>query len=263
MLRKSAYLLFAPWVPPTRHDTKLTVPPPPGGECGGSPGVSTGYSERIATTPHWKRMAVSTYEERMQENETRYPFSSTRPGEYDIRYLPAPYPDHLKARPLLEVGEAHEIPNVRIPVIFLVDLFDTRTNRFFGRKGETVYLDRHFIREELLPQRYAIYATPEAYKLLGMPVVDHRIHQEIPKNAREHKKLLEKQSWEEQQWKSTIEYLFRKYEAGPPELLDVAEEWNGQEEVAPSGSAASAKGDGTARKGPVKQRKARKIKLAS
>jgi len=261
MLRKTARALVAPWVPPARGDTKLTVPPPPGFEVGGLPGVSRGYSERIANTPHWKRMAVSTYEERMVENETRYPFSSTRPGQYDIRYLPKPYPDHLAAKPLLEVGEPHEIPALEVPVIFLVDLFDTEHNRYFGRKGQTVYVSRGFAKDELLPQRYAIYATPEAYELLGMPVIDHKIHEQIPKNRKEHLKLLEKQSWEEEQWKSTIEYLFRKYEAGPPELADVAEEWNGEEDVASSASGSGKGTEGIARKGPIKQRKARKVKL--
>lgn len=261
MLRKTARALVAPWVPPPRSDTKLTAPPPPGFEVGGLPGVSKGFSERIATTPHWKRMAMTTYEERMVENETRYPFSSTRPGQYDIRYLPTAYPDHLAMKPLLEIGEPREIPALQVPVIFLVDLFDTENDSYFGRKGQTVYVSRNFAKDELLPQRYAIYATPEAYELLGKRPVDHQIHAQIPKTKKELQKLLEKQSWEEEYWKSSIEYLFRKYEAGPPELADVVEEWNGEEDVATASSGSGKGAESAARKGPIKQRKARKVKL--
>jgi hypothetical protein len=205
-------------------------------------------------------MANSTLAERFKENETRYPFSSTRPGEYDIRYLATPYHDRLTRKPLLEIGEAHEIPRLQIPVIFLVDLFDTEEQRMIGRKLETVYVASQFMREELFPQRFAIFATPEAYRLLGLEVVDHRIHAQIPKNQKEYQKLLEKQSWDEEPWKYTIESLFRKYEAGPTELLDVAEEWTGEEDVATS-TTAGADPSKASRKGPVKQRKARKVKL--
>ena len=207
-------------------------------------------------------MALSTYAVRMKENETRYPMSHVNPGEYDLRYLPTPYPDHIKHRPLLEVGEPHNIPlsRIRIPVIFLVDLWDEVNAVYFGRKYETVYVLRDFMKEELHPQRFAIYATPEAYELLGLPVVDHKIHQTIPKNDKEHEKLLEKQHYDEEPWKYTIEYLFRKYDEIPQELQVVSEEWDGREEVATSGdSAATTKG--AAKKGPIKQRKARKIKL--
>lgn len=260
-MQRTRCLRVAPWVPGPRADTKITVPPPPGGEVGGRQGVSKGYSRRIATTPHWKRMACSTFAERMKENETRYPFSSTRPGEYDIRYLPVPYHDRLRNKPLLEIGEAHEIPAMRIPVIFLVDLFDTEEQRMIGQKFETVYVDQAFMRKELMPQRFAIFATPEAYQLLGLEAVDHKVHEQIPKNRKEYQKILEKLSWDEEPWKYSIEYLFRKYEAGPSELIDVAEEWSGEEEVAPSGAAGQGTA-GTMRKGgPIKQRKARKIKL--
>ncbi|KAL7698349.1 Ribosomal protein L9 N-terminal domain containing protein [Lotmaria passim] len=261
-MRRSFFVLVAPWVPPPRHDVKVTMPPPPGGEVGGSFGVSTGYSDRLARTPYWKRMALSTYELRMRENETRYPMSAYRPGEYDIRYTVSPYPDHLKHRPLLEVGEAHQIPTLSIPVIFLANVWDEEKQVWFGRQYETVYVNRAFARDELIPQRYAIYATEEAYTLLGLPVVNHGIHAEIPKTPHDYKKLLEKQSYMEERWKYSIEYLFRKYEAGPPELLDKSEEgWDGVEEIAVS-SAAGGAGDGSSkRKGPIKQRKARKIKL--
>ncbi|KAG8344974.1 hypothetical protein TRVL_04197 [Trypanosoma vivax] len=253
----------APWVPPPRYDVKVTMPPPPGGEVGGTFGVSRGYSDRLARTPYWKRMALSTYELRMAENATRYPMSEHRAGEYDIRYLPRPYPCTIRNGPLLEIGEPRQIPSIRIPVIFLVNLFDEKKGCWFGRKYETVYVGRRFMREELMPQRYAIYATPEAYELLGLPVVDHHIHEEIPKTPREYEKLLERQKYDEERWKYTIEYLFRKYEHGPPELLDCAEDgWDGTEEVGPSLSVDGTRGGTAAPRGKsVKQRKARKVKL--
>lgn len=264
-MRKTAGRLVAPWVPPPRHDVKVTMPPPPGGEVGGSFGVSTGYSDRLARTPYWKRMALSTYALRMKENETRYPMSPWREGDYDIRYTRVPYPDHIKHRGLLEIGEARQIPKIHVPVIFLVNLFNEEKQTWFGRKYETVYVPRSLAREELIPQRFAVYATPEAYELLGRPVVNHSIHEEIPKTLKDYKKLLEKQSYDEERWKYTIEYLFRKYEAGPPELLDKSEEgWDGQEVVssAVASSAAGAGAEGAAkRKGLIKQRKARKVKL--
>lgn len=259
-MRRTRRIFVAPWVPGPRGDTKLTVPPPPGGEVGGLQGISKGYSHRIATTPHWQRMANSTLAERFKENETRYPFSSTRAGEYDIRYLAVPYHDRLSRKPLLEIGEAHEIPRLQVPVIFLVDLFDTDEQRMIGRKLETVYVASDFMREELLPQRFAIFATPEAYELLGLDVVDHKIHAQIPKNQKEYQKLMEKQSWDEEPWRYTIESLFRKYEAGPTELLDVAEEWTGEEDVAVTSSGGTS-ATTASRKGPIKQRKARKVKL--
>lgn len=263
MLRRSALFCVAPWVPPPRHDVKVTMPPPPGGEVGGSYGVSSGYSDRIASTPYWKRMALSTYDLRMKECATRYPMSEHNPGEYDIRYLPRPYPDHIKNRPLLEIGEPRHIPSIRIPVIFLVNLFDKDGNVWFGKKYETVYVERDLMRHELMPQRFAIYATPEAYRLLGLPVVDHRTHEQIPKSVHDYEKLLEKQSYDEERWKYSIEYLFRKYENGPPELHDAVEdEWSGEEEIATSVAGSGKDGDSALkRKGPIKQRKARKIKL--
>ncbi|EKF98557.1 hypothetical protein TCSYLVIO_010544 [Trypanosoma cruzi] len=262
-MRRMGIRRVAPWVPPPRHDVKVTMPPPPGGEVGGSFGVSIGYSDRIACTPYWKRMALSNYALRMKENATRYPMSEHRPGEYDIRYLPKPYPCTIRNRPLLEVGEPRQIPSIQIPVIFLVNLYNEEKNSWFGRKYETVYVSRQFMREELMPQRYAIYATPEAYALLGLPVVDHGIHKEIPKTPREYEKLLERQKYDEERWKYSIEYLFRKYEAGPPELLDRAEDtWDGTEVLAVSSTAGAARhGEAVQRKGAIKHRKARKIKL--
>lgn len=261
-MRKTIPQLVAPWVPPPRHDIKVTMPPPPGGEVGGLFGVSQGYSDRLATTPYWRRMALSNYTLRMKENETRYPMSHHREGEYDIRYTVVPNMDHHKHRPLLEIGEARRIPSVRIPVIFLVNLFNEAKGVWIGRKNETVYISRNFAREELLPQRYAIYATPEAYELLDLPVVNHGIHTEIPKTPQDYKKLLEKQSYDEERWRYSIEYLFRQYEGGPPELMDRSEEgWDGVEELAPAGTTSGAESGVAKRAAPIKQRKARKIKL--
>ncbi len=262
MIRRCVLRFAAPWELKPRMDTKVTVPPLPAAEVGGLPGCSVQYSERISSTPHWKRMAFSTYRLRMQENETRYPMSSINTGEYDIRYLPTPYRDHVQKRPMLEVGEPHRIPlsRIRVPVIFLVDLWDDANGQYFGRKFETVYVLRDLMREELHPQRFAIYATTEAYELLGLPVVDHQIHQTIPKNDKEREKMLEKQHWDEEPWKYTIEFLFRKYTDVPAELMPVAEEWDGREELVSSGESSS-KTQGVAKKGPIKQRKARKIKL--
>jgi len=211
--------------------------------------------------PHWERMARSDYALRMKENETRYPMSHFNPKEYDIRYLPKPYPDHLTRQPLLDIGEPRRIPRVNIPVIFLVDLWDRTTKRYFGRKYETVYVTQQFMKDELMPQRFAIYATVEAYTLLGLPAVRHHIHDEIPKTAEQHQKLLEKQSWQDEPWRYTIEYLFRKYEKGPQELEDIAEEWNGQVEVQAASTTGATQGTTVLRKGPVKQRKAKKVKL--
>ncbi|EPY38159.1 hypothetical protein AGDE_05772 [Angomonas deanei] len=189
--------------------------------------------------------------------------SHYRPGEYDIRYTVTPYPDHIKHRPFLEVGEPRQIPLVKIPVLFLVNLFNEEKGVWFGKKHETVYVSRDFAREELIPQRYAIYATEEAYRAVGLPVIRHAIHEEIPKTAHDYKKLLEKQSYNEERWKYSVEYLFRRYEAGPPQLLDKSEDdWDGVEELAASEGGAGGSGDQVAkRKGPIKQRKARKIKL--
>lgn len=207
-------------------------------------------------------MAHSTYELRMRENATTYPMSAYRPGEYDIRYTLMPYPDSQKHRPLLEIGEPRMIPRIHIPVVFLVNLFDDAAGVWFGKKYETVYVEPHLAREELIPQRYAIYATPEAYELLGLPVIHHSVHEEIPKDTASYQKLMEKQNYVEERWKYTIEYLFRKYEDGPPELLDRSEEdWDGVETIGSSASEGDKAAGGGTRKGPLKQRKARKIKL--
>lgn len=260
MFRKSACLRIAPWVPPRMGDTKITVPPPPAGEAGGLQGVSIRYSPRIAKTPHWKRMAKSTYAERMEENSTYYPFVGADSTEFSVQYLPRPYKDPLRNRPLLEIGEGAKRLPTRVPVIFLVDLYNKRGKEYFGRKFETVYVNSNFVREELLPQRYAVYATPEAYRLLGLPVVDHKINEVIPKTHSDFQKQIEKRIWDEERWKFTIDYIFRSYEKGPSELMDVVEEWDGNDELAGSASG-GASAEGAGRKGPIKVRKARKIKL--
>lgn len=286
-MRRSLVVLVAPWVPPPRADTKVTMPPPPGGEVGGSFGVSQGYSDRLARTPYWKRMALSTFALRMKENETRYPMSATRPGEYDIRYTMMPYPDHHKHRPLLEIGEPRRIPAMHIPVILLVNLFDDAKGDWLGKKFETVYVPQHIARESLLPQRFAIYATEKAYQLLGLPVKHHAIHREIPKTPEQYKKILAQQHYNEERWQYDIEFLFREYADGPPEMRvpdaegpeaeEEAGRWaiGGEEEAVwmaqvagghtGAGGSTGAGGAGgvssSSSRGPRKVRKARKVKL--
>lgn len=276
-MRRTLCSRVAPWVPPPRGDVKVTVPPPPGGELGGSFGVSKGYSDRLARTPYWKRMALSDYELRMRENETRYPMSAHRPGEYDIRYTAMPYPDHHRHRPLLEIGEARRIPALKVPVILLVDLYDDEAQCWVGRKHETVYVPQYLARESLLPQRFALYATPEAYRLLGLTVRFHAIHGEVPKTPEDYDRIRAQQHYEEERWQYDIEFLFRAYANGPPELARPAEvdaaAWavGGEEEAAwfagfGAGTQEGGEGVGSGeavvgRKGPRKFRKARKIKL--
>eukprot|EP00758_Cryptobia_borreli_P002305 Tbor_TRINITY_DN292_c0_g1::TRINITY_DN292_c0_g1_i1::g.12238::m.12238 len=262
MIRKSICLLTAPWRPPNMGDIYKTVPPPPSSDVGGSGGVSMGYSDRISRTPYWRRMATTTYQERMTENATYYPFIGKDSTEYSVRYLPKPYKDNIRNRPLFEIGEPHNHYPITIPVIFLVNLYEKKRETYLGKKLETVYVSRKFAKNELIPQRYAVYATTEAYSLLGLPVVDHRTHETLPKTESDFKKHIEKRSWTEERWKFTIDYLFRKYEEGPPELLEgVVEEWDGNEELGISASASGSTGASGGRKGPVKQRKARKTKL--
>eukprot|EP00796_Vickermania_ingenoplastis_P011388 gene11388-7893_t len=276
-MRRSFLLCVAPWVPPPRADTKTTVPPLPAGEVGGSFGVSMGYSHRLATTPYWKRMALSTYATRMMEAETRYPMSPVRSGEYDMRYTVVPYPDHHKHRPLLEVGEARRIPAMHIPVILLVNLFDDAKGDWVGKKFETVYVPQSLARTSLLPQRFAVYATPEAYALLGLPVKHHAIHREIPKTPEQYRRVLARQHYNEERWQYDIEYLFRAYADGPPELRPLEEgedgavggeaeaAWiagmTGSSPGAAAGTASSGAAGATGTRGPKKLRKARKIKL--
>lgn len=247
------------FVPPRMGDTKLTVPPPPAGEAGGQHGVSIRYSPRIAHTQHWARMARTTYAERMKENATYYPFVGANSTEYSIQYLPTPYKDPLKDRPFHEVGESAPRLPVRVPVIFLRTVTNAKSGHVLGNRFETVYMNSNTVREELLPQRLAVIATTEAYELLGLPVIDHKIHNTIPRNSDDYKKLMERRVWDEERWKFTVDYLFRSYERGPTEFLDVEEEWDGNEEVA--GAAAGGSAAAAGRSGPIKARKARKIKL--
>jgi hypothetical protein len=204
-------------------------------------------------------MAQSTYELRMQENSTRYPFSHVRPNDYDVRYLPRPWLDSHTRRPLLEIGEPNNIPQVEVPVIFLATVIDPETKMVVGRLHETRYVSPFLMRFELHPQRLAVYATPEAYEQLGLPVRDHRIHDTIPKSRKEYEQLRKRWSWDNEPWKHSFEYLFRKYEDGPAELRDVEEEWDGSEDVVDAAGAKS--GTAAGKKGPAVMRKARKVKL--
>jgi hypothetical protein len=249
------------WVPPARADMKVTAPPPIAGEVGGMFGVSIPYSKRLSETPYWRRMAQSSFASRMNESATTYPMSASNPDEYDMRYLPRAYPDPQRNRALLEIGEANTIPQIKVPVILLADT--TVAGVFLGRKNETVYVASALMRRKLSPQRAAMYATPENYKLLGLPVVDLKIHQEIPKTLRDYEKLRAKQQWEHERWRFSFPMLYRNYEMGPPELLDDAPlDWDGVEELAPAGGAgAGGAGAAAGRKGPIKMRKARKVKL--
>lgn len=289
-MRRSPLFLVAPWVPPARgEDLYITMPPPPGGELGGSPGISQGYSDRLARTPYWKRMALSgSFAFRMRENATRYPMSHFRPGQYDMRYTVMPYPDHHHPayRPLLEVGEARQIPgNMKIPVIFLANVMQKPSSDaeevWLGRKHETVYVPSVLARESLLPQRLAVYATEEAYRLLGLPVKRHSIHHEIPKSKKQYQKIFSQQHYQEERWKYDDAFRFRAFMDGPPALREWyqrgskagegAAEWeeeagawlaqvSGAGLAAGTASAGGEPGDGPAR-GPRKMRKARKIKL--
>lgn len=283
-MKRSLTVLVAPWVPPARANHRVTVPPPPGGEVGGLPGVSTGYCHRMASTPYWKRMALSDYALRMKENATRYPMSATQPGEYSLQYTVSPYPDPLTHRPLLEVGEPRRIPMVQIPVIFLTNVYDDEAQRWVGKKHETVYVPRALARESLLPQRLAVYATPTAYQLLGLPVKHHAIHDEIPKTPEQYRKVLARQHYEEERWQYSIEMLFRQYADGPALWKDgsaatgVSQEgeearWacGGEEEAQWLSDSGRGVGSGeggaegsaaaTTRTGPKRHRKARKIAL--
>lgn len=210
------------------------MPPPPSGEVGGSFGVSKGYSDSLARTPYWKRMALSgSWKFRMKENTTHYPMSVHHPGEYDLRYTPVPYPDthHPSLRPLLEIGEARKIPSLHIPVICLVNIFDDASKNWLGKRNETVYVPSHLARHTLLPQRWAVYATEEAYRLLGLPVKHHILHRSpVPKTREEYqKKILSRQHYEEERWQYDVEFLFRDYLSGklPAELRDVWREQPG------------------------------------
>ena len=276
-MKVSRIFYFAPWVPPKRGDKYITVPPLPSVEHGGVEGCSVPYSDRISKTPHWIRMANSNYTIRMRENRTTYPLSRVNEGEYDIRYLPYPRRDPWSVKPLLEIGEKDETRDCEIPVIFLQDVIDADTGSPIGLKDETVYVSREFVREELYPQRFVVYATAENYKLLGLPVREHYIHNEIAVNEEEYEKIRLKKEWDEEPWKFTFDYLYRKYARGPPQLVPLLdknslfdslltytdmsfEDWDGSVPL-PTTSTSSGKSTGSVESGFVQWRKAKKVKL--
>lgn len=288
MLRTTKTSLFAPFKLPPKslinpngsRRVPVTVPTPISGEVGGQYGVSIQYSDELSRgSTYEERMARSTYSTRMEENQTLYPMSAFRPGELDPRYLPSPYPDPIKNRPLLEVGEPDEIPReMKVPVIFLCDVkqefnsydegaksSDTREEETVlqARQNETHYVNQSFMRRKLQPQRLAVYATPENYKALGLPVRDLKIHAELPRSREQYEKLRSKQLWDNERWRFSFEMLFRKYDQGPPELVDdLADDWDGNEELSASVAGAGGKGAAAGGKaGPTIKRKARKVKL--
>ena len=261
MLRRSALQRMAPWVPPARADTRTSVPPPIAAEVGGMAGYSLTYSPRIATTPHWRRMAETPIAQRYVENATTYPMSPVHPNEYDSRYLPVSgEPDPLTHQPLTQMGEDGHLPQLPVPVIFLVDVKDPEKGHYLGRRHETRYVSPTLMREELHPNRFAVYATPANYKLLGLPVVDHKIHAEIPRTTAALEKMLSKKLWVEEPWRYSFEYLFRAHASNvPAELADDPAEGDDADGDA---AAVAVSGDGgKGRKGAVKKRKARKVKL--
>lgn len=261
-MRRSFLRRFAPWTPPARGDgQKVTVPPLPAVELGGRGGCSVSYSENFSKTPYWKRMALSNYELRMKENRTTYPLSQVNEGEFDRRYLPAPYPDPLVHRPTSIVGEPCRPRRVDVPVIFLKDVVrpESEGGSYVGRKHETRYVHFDVMRNELAPLRLAMYATPENYRLLGLPVCDHHIHEELVRSHEDYEKLRAKQKWDEEPWRFSFEFLFRKYEAGPPELLDEEPISFDTSEAEQAGEASVAGGAGGKRLGT--KRKAKKVRL--
>ena len=259
-MRRCRVTRFAPWIPPVRADTRSSVPPPIAAEVGGMIGYSQTYSARIAETPHWERMARTPVAQRYKENETSYPMSPVNPKEYDMRYLPVRgEPDPLTHQPLTHVGEDGAIPQIPVPVIFLVDVEDPVAGHMLGRRLETRWVSPTLMREELHPNRFAVYATSENYRRLGLKPVNHRMHDEIPRSRAALEKQLAKRTWVEEPWRHSFEYLFRAHASNvPPELADDPNEGDADDEVvADVGSSDT----GGKRKGPIKKRKARKIKL--
>ena len=281
MLAGTRRRLFAPWTPGARADVRKTVPPPPAVEVGGLEGdAHNAYSDRLARTPHWRRMAMSDVELRMRENQTRYPFTKApgaKPGQYDVRFLPAPRPDPIETPALVRLGWKYGIPkDLTVPVIFLRDAYGTvsaesttadgapsvsESKQLLGRRFETRYVKRELMQNYLHPSKIAVYATPEWYARLGLPVRDHGIHSEIPESNDDFVRLSQKRTWEDEPWKFTTYVRFRKYRDGPRELLDDATPWDGTEELAPSESTSSSVDGSTAKRGPKVMRKARKVKL--
>ena len=94
-----------------------------------------------------------------------------------------------------------------------------------------MWVSASVMRMELAPRRLAVYATVENYQLLGLPPVDHHIHEHIPKNIAEHYKMLAKYEWEEEPWKFSFAYLYRNHPETPMELQDDASPWDGIEDI--------------------------------
>ena len=200
----------------------------------------------------------------MEENKTTYPMSPVRKGEYDVRYLPVAGKDMVKHRPLHEImaeekrAEFITMSDQEIPVIFLLDVQDADDGTWIGRKHETVYVSQEFMRNELFPQRFALYATPDNYRLLGLPEHDHHIHGEIAHRVSDLERIRSKQMWDEEPWRYSFDFLFRKWANGPPELLGEDEPWDGEE---PSETSSARSDSGDKKSTFVQKRKAKKIKL--
>jgi hypothetical protein len=206
-------------------------------------------------------MAETNHAFRMKDNATRYPFTrvpGAPQGEYDVRVLPVGIKDPEQNRPLVPIGTKDEMYHWDVPVIFL------RTTRLdgevIGRKFETKWVKNHLMRMRLQPGKLAVYATPEWYRRLGLPVRDHRINEQVANGQEEVKKLALKQLWAEEPWRFTTFMRFRKYRDGPPELLDDETPWDGTEEMEPRIKGAAGKGPAAAA-GRGTNRKAKKVKL--
>ena len=222
-------------------------------------GYATRYSPKIAHMEHWERMARTPIAERFRENQTTYPMSPVHPKEFDQRYLPVCDVDPLSHQPLTQVGEPGSIPGLPVPVIFVVDVKSPSGGHWIGRRHQTRYVASTFMREELHPNNFAVYATPENYKLLGLPVVDHQIHSQIPRSIPALQKYLSQKVWQEEPWRFSFEYMFRHYEdVTPTELQDDPEEdlTADDDDMVVSADLGKA-----SKKGPIKNRKAKKVKL--
>ncbi|KNH09662.1 hypothetical protein XU18_0347 [Perkinsela sp. CCAP 1560/4] len=259
MLRRCFPARETHYIPPIPGDTKISVPPPVPSETGGPGGVSIRYSERLCQTPLWKRYAVTTYAERMLEARSTYPYSEVTKGDYDTRFLPKAFKDQLKYRPLSEIGQSPVKVAMKIPVILLAKIMNTNNGIPLGEPYETVWVNAIVMRAELVPRRLAVYATAENYELLGLTPIDHHIHEEIPRDIEEKKRLLLKNEWEEEPWKYSFEYMYRNQPDTPEELLPSPDGWEGLEEAADQTLSSE---DGT----PIivkrhKERKAKKINI--
>jgi hypothetical protein len=59
-------------------------------------------------------------------------------------------------------------------------------------------------------------------------VVDHHIHEQIPKSIAEYQKILMKHEWEEEPWKYSFGYMYRNVGETPLELRDLRVERENQ-----------------------------------